>query len=104
MSRARSVNLRSDAARSRRSHARAWYSWPHSVTASFADIVGAGQSVAGYEYCWASCLTFRQHPGADLGFQHLADFGAWKVIPDFNLLGCFDAPDSLLHEGRYRDD
>src|SRR5260370_28623314 len=52
----------------------------------------------------SSCLAVRQHPGADLGFQHLADFGARKVIPDFNLLGRFDAPDPLLHEGRYRGD
>src|SRR5712664_4866821 len=52
----------------------------------------------------SSCLPVRQHPGADLGFQHLADFGARKVIPDFNLLGRFDAPDPLLHEGRYRND
>jgi len=48
----------------------------------------------------SSCLPVRQHPGTDLGFQHLADFGARKVIPDFNLLGRFDAPESLLHEGR----
>src|SRR6202795_3987260 len=52
----------------------------------------------------SSFLSVRQHPGADLGFQHLADFGARKVIPDFNLLGRFDAPDPLLHEGRYRGD
>jgi hypothetical protein len=48
----------------------------------------------------SSCLPVRQHPGANLGFQHLADLGARKVFPDFNLLGCFDAPDPLLHEGR----
>src|ERR1700731_2987590 len=52
----------------------------------------------------SSCLPVRQHPGADLGFQHLADFGARKVIPNFNLLGRFDAPEPLLHEGRYRGD
>src|SRR6266404_2835550 len=51
-----------------------------------------------------SCLPVRQHFGADLGFQHLADLGARKVIPDFNLFGGFDAPDPLLHEGRYRGD
>src|SRR6476646_3601141 len=52
----------------------------------------------------SSCLPVRQHPGTDLGLQHLADFGAGKVIPYFNLLGRFDAPDLLLHEGRYRGD
>ena len=52
----------------------------------------------------SSGLPVGQHPGTDLGFQHLADFGARKVIPDFNLLGRFDAPDPLLHEGRYRGD
>src|SRR5437588_3799157 len=52
----------------------------------------------------SSCLPVRQHSGADLGFQHLANFGARKVIPDFNLLGRFDAPDPLLHEGRYCGD
>jgi hypothetical protein len=45
----------------------------------------------------SSCFPVRQHSGADLGFKHLADFGARKVIPNFNLLGCFDAPDLLLH-------
>src|ERR1700732_2110954 len=52
----------------------------------------------------SSCLPVRQHPGTDLGFQNLADFGARKVIPNFNLLGRFDAPDPLLHEGRYGGD
>src|SRR6185503_1067463 len=52
----------------------------------------------------SSSYPVRQHPGANLGFQDLADFGAWKVIPDFNLLGRFDAPDPLLHEARYRGD
>src|SRR6266436_7829247 len=51
-----------------------------------------------------SCLAGRQHSGADLGFQHLADLGARKVIPDFNLFGRFDASNPLLHEGRYRGD
>ena len=52
----------------------------------------------------SSCLRVRQHLGADLGFQHLADFGARKVIPDFNLLRRFDASDPLLHKGRHRGD
>src|SRR4051812_21697457 len=52
----------------------------------------------------SSCLSVRQHPGSDLGFQHLTNFGARKVIPDFNLLRRFDAPDPLLHEARYRGD
>ena len=40
-----------------------------------------------------SYLPVRQHPGADLGFQHLTDPGARKIIPDFDLLWRFDAPD-----------
>ena len=40
-----------------------------------------------------SYLPVRQHPGADLGFQHLTDLGARKIIPDFDLLWRFDAPD-----------
>src|SRR5262245_39283853 len=55
--------------------------------------------------CWpSSCLPVRQHRRANLGFQHLANFGAWKVIPDFNLLRRFDASHALLHEGRHRGD
>jgi hypothetical protein len=52
----------------------------------------------------SSRLPLRQHPRADLRLEHLADFGAWKVIPNFNLFGRFDAPKPLLHERRYRGD
>jgi len=45
-------------------------------------------------------LPLRQHPGPDLRLEHLADFGAWKFIPDFNLLGRFDASQPLLHKRR----
>ena len=52
----------------------------------------------------SSRLPLRQHPRPDLRLEHLADLGAWKVIPDFDLLGRFDAPNPLLHERRYRCD
>src|SRR4029077_12343440 len=52
----------------------------------------------------SSRLPLRQHPRPDLRLEHLADFGAWKVIPDFNLLGRFDAPKPLLYERRYCGD
>src|SRR5439155_24249330 len=69
----------------------------------FSDLAGSDHTLT--STCSpSSCLPVRQDSGADLGFQHLANFGARKVIPDFNLLRRFDAPDPLLHEGRYRGD
>ena len=41
----------------------------------------------------SSYLPVRQYPGANLGFQDLTDLGARKIIPDFDLLWRFDAPD-----------